>query len=302
MKYTVETTENGVNETLELDGTIYKKEWTRREDGCFESSQKCFSEQLEEDGYSGELVAKVDEVFIVNTGVGLLNGLIQLVWTIFVSPFISIIEFVLNAANGGFDSFGGAVANLIGNIISWFLSLGMVVTKIIDAIFGTDWTAGLTSLQNNVLAWGKNENAITLDREAPTIDYRISYGDAYDKGYDWGQGVEDKVSNFFGGIGNIGDTGDLGSYGSASDMANNIADIAGDTSSISDSLDVSEENLKYLRDIAEQEAINRFTTAEIKVDMSGMSNTVHNTNDLDGIVDGLTTRVLEAMDVVKQGV
>ena len=63
MKYTVETTENGVNETLELDGTIYKKEWTRREDGCFESSQKCFSEQLEEDGYSGELVAKVDEVF-----------------------------------------------------------------------------------------------------------------------------------------------------------------------------------------------------------------------------------------------
>ncbi len=240
--------------------------------------------------------------FIVNTGVGLLNGLIQYAWNIFVLPFINIVEFVLNVANGGFNGFGGMVANLIGNIISWFLSLGMVVTKIIDAIFGTDWTAGLTSLQNNVLAWGKNENAITLDREAPTIDYRISYGDAYDKGYDWGQGVEDKVSNFFGGIGNIGDTGDLGSYGSASDMANNIADIAGDTSSISDSLDVSEEDLKYLRDIAEQEAINRFTTAEIKVDMSGMSNTVHNTNDLDGIVDGLTTRVLEAMDVVKQGV
>lgn len=70
----------------------------------------------------------------------------------------------------------------------------------------------------------------------------------------------------------------------------NVANIAGDTSSISDSLDVSEEDLKYLRDIAEQEAINRFTTAEIKVDMSGMSNTVHNTNDLDGIVDGLTTQ------------
>ena len=50
-----------------------------------------------------------------------------------------------------------------------------------------------------------------------------------------------------------------------------------------------------------QEAINRFTTAEIKVDMSGMSNTVHNTNDLDGIVDGLTTRVLQAMEVVRDG-
>lgn len=211
---------------------------------------------------------------------------------------------MLNVTNGGFDSFGGAVANLIGNIISWFLSLGEVVTKIIDAIFGTDWTAGLNALQNNVLAWGKNENAITLDREAPTIAYRASYSDAYNKGYDFGQGVENKISDFFGGIkdlGNSGDTGALGSYGAASDMAANVANIAGDTSSISDSLDVSEEDLKYLRDIAEQEAINRFTTAEIKVDMSGMSNTVHNTNDLDGIVDGLTTRVLQAMEVVRDG-
>ena len=265
---------------------------------------KTRDEAVSATGYICGAVA-VAGAFIVNTGVGLLNGLIQLIWSIFVEPFLGIVEWVLNVTNGGFDSFGGAVANLIGNIISWFLSLGEVVTKIIDAIFGTDWTAGLNALQNNVLAWGKNENAITLDREAPTIAYRASYSDAYNKGYDFGQGVENKISDFFGGIkdlGNGGDTGALGSYGAASDMAANVANIAGDTSSISDSLDVSEEDLKYLRDIAEQEAINRFTTAEIKVDMSGMSNTVHNTNDLDGIVDGLTTRVLEAMEAVKEGV
>ena len=241
--------------------------------------------------------------FILNLGIGLLNGLIQSAWNMFVEPFLGIVEWVLNVTNGGFDSFGGAVANLIGNIISWFLSLGEVVTKIIDAIFGTDWTAGLNALQNNVLAWGKNENAITLDREAPTIAYRASYSEAYNKGYDFGQGVENRIKNFFGGTkdDNSDNSGALGSYGAASDMAANVANIAGDTSSISDSLDVSEEDLKYLRDIAEQEAINRFTTAEIKVDMSGMSNTVHNTNDLDGIVDGLTTRVLEAMETVKEG-
>lgn len=264
---------------------------------------KTRDEAVSATGYICGAVA-VAGAFILNLGIGLLNGLIQSVWNMFVEPFLGIVEWVLNVTNGGFDSFGGAVANLIGNIISWFLSLGEVVTKIIDAIFGTDWTAGLNALQNNVLAWGKNENAITLDREAPTIAYRASYSDAYNKGYDFGQGVENKISDFFGGIkdlGNSGDTGALGSYGAASDMAANVANIAGDTSSISDSLDVSEEDLKYLRDIAEQEAINRFTTAEIKVDMSGMSNTVHNTNDLDGIVDGLTTRVLEAMEAVKEG-
>ena len=63
MKYTVETTENGVIETLELDGTIYKKEWTRRENGLFEGSQKDFSEQMRDDGYDGELVERVAEVF-----------------------------------------------------------------------------------------------------------------------------------------------------------------------------------------------------------------------------------------------
>lgn len=264
---------------------------------------KTRDEAVSATGYICGAVA-VAGAFILNLGIGLLNWLIQSVWNMFVEPFLGIVEWVLNVTNGGFDSFGGAVANLIGNIISWFLSLGEVVTKIIDAIFGTDWTAGLNALQNNVLAWGKNENAITLDREAPTIAYRASYSDAYNKGYDFGQGVENKISDFFGGIkdlGNSGDTGALGSYGAASDMAANVANIAGDTSSISDSLDVSEEDLKYLRDIAEQEAINRFTTAEIKVDMSGMSNTVHNTNDLDGIVDGLTTRVLEAMEAVKEG-
>ncbi len=237
--------------------------------------------------------------FILNTGIGLLNGLIQSAWSMFVEPFLSIVEWVLNVVNGGFDSFGGAVANLIGNIISWFLSLGKVVTQIIDAIFGTNWTSGLESLQNEVLSWGKTENAITLDRSAPTIDYRMSYTDAYSKGYEWGQGVENKIKDFFGGAGATDDNS--GSYGGESEMTNYLAGIAGDTASISDSLDVSEEDLKYLRDIAEQEAINRFTTAEIKVDMSGMSNTVHNTNDLDGIVDGLTTRVLQAMEVVRDG-
>ena len=121
---------------------------------------------------------------IGNTVIGLLNAIIQFIWSIFVEPFLGIIEWILNVCNGGFNSFGDAVANLIGNIISWFLSLGKVVTKIIDAIFGTDWTGGLNALQDKVLAWGKNENSITLDREAPTIDHRFEYGDAWSKGYD----------------------------------------------------------------------------------------------------------------------
>ena len=66
--------------------------------------------------------------------------------------------------------------------------------------------------------------------------------------------------------------------------------------------EVSEEDLKYLRDIAEQEAINRFTTAEINVDMSGMQNTVNSGDDIDGFMTKLTDSVNEAVDNMTEGV
>ena len=140
--------------------------------------------------------------FIGNTVIGLLNALIQYIWAIFVAPFLGIVEWILNVCNGGFNSFGDAVANLIGQIIGWFLNLGKVVT-IIDAIFGTNWTAGLESLQSSVTAWGKNENAITLDKNAPTIDYRFEYGDAWAAGNDFGKGIDAKIGGMFntGGLG-----------------------------------------------------------------------------------------------------
>ena len=243
---------------------------------------------------------------IGNTVIGLLNAIIQFIWSIFVEPFLGIIEWILNVCNGGFNSFGDAVANLIGNIISWFLSLGKVVTKIIDAIFGTDWTGGLNALQDKVLAWGKNENSITLDRGAPTIAHRFEYGDAWSKGYDFGTGVENKIGGMF----NMGDgggfdmpsmMGDGGGFDMPS-MMGDVGSIAGDTGSIADSLSVTDEELEYLRDIAERDAINRFTTAEVKIDMTGMTNKIDGSADIDGIITELTDGFTEALVTAAEGV
>ena len=234
---------------------------------------------------------------IINVGIGTINAIIQAVWSIFVQPFIGIIEWILNVTNGGFDSFGGAVANLIGQIISWFLSLGKVVTKIIDAIFGTDWTSGLTSLQDTVTSWGKNENSITLNKEAPSIDYRINYGE----GYNLGKGVESKVKNTFGNLFKKGETKDT-DYGYGTDaITNNTAETAANTAKTSDSLDITNQQLKYIKDYAEQRAINRFTTAKISVDMSNVINGSSKA-DMEGIVTHLKTRLEEEMSAVAEGV
>ncbi|EOR25307.1 phage tape measure protein [Clostridium sartagoforme AAU1] len=239
--------------------------------------------------------------FIWNTVVGVINAVIQFLWTRFAEPWIGIIEWVLNAFNGGFNSFGDAVANLLGQIISWFLSLGKVVTKIIDAIFGTSWTAGLSSLQDSVLAWGKNDNAITLDRNAPTIDSRIEYSGAWDAGYSMGEGIDEAVSNFDpSNLFNmdIPDPSDYASGYDAASVPGNIADTASNTGAMKDAVDISSDDLKYMRDLAEMETVNRFTTAEIKVDMSGMQNIVNNEMDLDGVVEYMVEKVNEAADAI----
>ena len=236
---------------------------------------------------------------IWNTVIGILNAIIQSAWSTFVEPFLGIIEWVLNATNGGFDSFGGAVANLIGQIISWFLSLGKVVTQIIDAIFGTDWTSGLSSLQDSVISWGKSNTAITIDRNAPELNGRIAYSDAINVGYQFGQGIDKKVSGVFDGINNP-----LDGVGGAQDtwdgIHDNTGDTAGSTAAMADSMDVLDEDLKYMRDAAEQEVINRFTLAELKVDVKN-SNTLTKKTDFDDMGRALSMFTSEFLASAAEG-
>ena len=85
--------------------------------------------------------------------------------------------------------------------------------------------------------------------------------------------------------------------------------IGADTASINDSagsaaasLKETTEDLKYMRDLAEQEAINRFTTAEVKIDMTGMTNRIDSDMDLDGVLNTLTEGFAEALEVAAEGV
>lgn len=85
------------------------------------------------------------------------------------------------------------------------------------------------------------------------------------------------------------------------EMLNNIESTASNTASMKDSMDSSEEELKYLRDLAEQEVINRFTTAEIKVEMNNQNN-ISSEMDLDGVVTYLEDKLYETMVVAAEGV
>ena len=77
---------------------------------------------------------------------------------------------------------------------------------------------------------------------------------------------------------------------------------ADNTGKTADALAVTEEQLEYLRDIAERDAINRFTTAEVKIDMTGMTNRIDGSADLDGVISQLTEGFTEALVTAAEGV
>lgn len=239
---------------------------------------------------------------IWNVVVGTINALIQFLWTYFVEPWISIVEWVLNVFNGGFNSFGDAVKNLLGQIISWFLSLGKVVTNIIDAIFGTDWTAGLNDLQDKVLSWGKNEQAITLSREAPGIGSRIGYGEAWDAGYNLG-------ANLFGG--DDGSALEKAAAKAAADAsftqvppgaltAIDKVGKVGEVGKIKDKVDISNEDLKIMRELAEMQAIQNFVTLTPTVQVT--TGPVSKESDIDTIVARIESHLSEQIASHAKGV
>lgn len=133
--------------------------------------------------------------------------------------------------------------------------------------------------------------------------------DAFEAGASWGDGVAEKVGDFslddmFGAadIPSVEDyTSEFDGIMTENGMAGNLGDIADNTDSIRDSLDCTEEDLKYLRDIAEQEAVNRYTVAEVKIEQTNY-NDIGGSMDLDGVMSELTESVREAADSIAEGV
>lgn len=269
---------------------------------------------------------------IANSGFGVITGGVNVVIQFFKNLGLTVANIALgigNAIAALASNMMTAFHNAICSVQSWFYNLLSTALSVIEGICSAlnklpfvefDYS-GISSAADDYAA--KASEAAGNKEDYQSISDAFNEGfttfdafqdgwasDAFNAGAAWGDGVADKVSNFslsdvFGktDIPNVSDyTSGFNDAIANSGVGDSIGNIDDNTGKIKDSLEVSEDELKYLRDIAEQEAINRFTTAEINVDMSGMQNTVNSGDDIDGFMTKLTDSVNEAVDNMTEGV
>ena len=234
-------------------------------------------------------------------------------WNLVVDVFVLIYNLVATVANfigNVFTDPIGAVCRLFFDLADTVLGILQALASAIDAIFGSNLAGSVQGWRDSLGGWvdetfGKGDEVMAKMNADDMKLGRFEYGAAWDAGYSFGEGIDESIANFDPSslfdtnVPDAGDYADLSNYGAG--LAGDVGDIAGNTGAIKDSMDITEEDLKYLRDIAEQETINRFTTAEITIEQTN-HNTVSGKMDLDGVVDGLTGAVNEAVDIIAEGV
>lgn len=209
-----------------------------------------------------------------------------------VNPFIRFVNFVYNLFKGNWRS---AIINFISDTISNILGMFEKLATAMDRILGTKKREIFINLQNDLQK--KTQEAIV--KFAPDDNYkrlinpmnlggkdllglknnitRSNYGESYKKGFDFGNSIANNQTE------------------------NYLKNIDINTGKTADSIYGTVEELEYMRSLAEQQAINKFTTAEIKIEQTNHNN-LNQGADVDGIMDRLTKGLSNAIEMSAEGV
>lgn len=267
---------------------------------------------------------------IANSGFGVITGGVNVVIQFFKNLGLTVANIALGIGNAIAvlaSNMMTAFHNAICNVQSWFYNLLSTALSVIEGICAALNKLPFVEFDYSGISSAADDYAAKASEAAGNKEDYQSISDAFNEGFTtfdafqdgwasnafnagaaWGDGIADKVSNFslsdvFGqtDIPNVGDyTSGFNDAIANSGVGDSIGNIDDNTGKIKDSLDVTEEDLKYLRDIAEQESINRFTTAEVTINQTN-NNNVSSDTDLDGFITALDDAMGEAIDEVTNG-
>ena len=251
--------------------------------------------------------------FIWNLFIGLLDLVLGVV-NAMVNPWISFANFFANLFNDPI----GAILHLFGDFADSVLGVIESIANALDAVFGSNfastvqgWRSGLSAMVEDVAneygngSYEKVAENLNLTSEDLGLK-RWEYGDAWDTGYDFGQGIDDSIGGLFDDLGagsedlwngNQGPS-DIGEVPAASiPDGDKKVDKVGKVDKIGGTVDIASEDLKYLRDIFENDVIQEVYTSQVTPQVTISFGDVKETADVDSIMSTIREKVKEQLNI-----
>ena len=226
----------------------------------------------------------------IYTSFTVVKNFVASIWNVLVGSMqlisnivLSGVEFLMNALFGNPIK---AIANLIVDCVQLVLDYIRMIAKMSDTVLGTNFTKNIDSWKSSLDGFREKfvgKNTIELGR-TDFSSYMIN-------------NTKSPIQAFIDGHNAVKNLG--------SNEQNNterlLGNIAINTKKVADSMDTSVEEIKYLRDVAEMEVINKFTTAEVKVDFGGITNQISNNADVDELIYNIGSKLTETLSSVANG-
>lgn len=220
----------------------------------------------------------------------------------------AFINFFYNVWNDPIAAVKVLFYDLASTVIGYVVNMAQAIEDVINSIPGVEVsiTAGLKGFQGQIESAAAKAKSESDWKEIVSTKEFMDYSTAASKAYEWGANKESQIKNVFNGSEKVfqPDYGTQTMMGGMSDSlgktAGNTGSTAADTAAIADQLDIVEEDLKYMRDAAEQEVINRFTLAELKIDVNN-HNTLKTKTDFDDVNRMLGAATSEILAAAAEG-
>lgn len=216
---------------------------------------------------------------IIGTVTGIFFGLYAFLYNLVAdiwNLFAVFGEFFANFLN---DPIGSIMRLFIG-LADFVLGVLETIANAMDALFGSSMADAVNGWRNNMQSWADDtfgEQVVTIERME-----KLDVADNFNKGYDFGVDLSNGATQIFEDL-----TTSMNSMGFEGGHIDSVG-------SIEDTVDVSNEELEIMRELAEMESIQNFVTLTPKVNIK--TGPVSKDVDIDEIVRRIEKSIEEEME------
>lgn len=213
-----------------------------------------------------------------------------------VNMFVSLAGFIgnvfvdpLNATYNLFADIWNGVADLVGQAVAAIVDMIAQIPGMSKLGISTDFSAESLKMERREISGGYDFSGYKMKTLDPANEMTW--------GYNVGAGIGDSISDAL-------QMPEIAAPGyNAKDIADNTANTADNTGKgakdakrAADALDSTADDLAFLREAAEREAVNKYTTATIHIDVGGVTAGDTGGNDFDGVLRRLNDVLIESVE------